>query len=82
MSTHPIDRALAIYKRKAATKPDGTHSLDECASRWRVSPDQARKTLGEMKAAKLVSEVAGKKVSGSGQVVSCTYYRFNPAGDR
>ena len=82
MSTHILDRVLSNYKRKVATKPPGTYSLDECATRWKCSADTARKMLGDMRKGKLVTEVPGQKVNGAGQIQATVYYRFLPAGDR
>jgi DNA-binding IscR family transcriptional regulator len=76
MSSHPIDVALNRYKKHASKKPDGTYSAEECQARWKMSPEATRKTLSDMKTAKLVAEVAGRKVNAAGQVVACVYYRF------
>ncbi len=73
---HPLDRALSKYQRQATSKPQGTYSFEECAARWSFTAEQTKKVLSEMKTAKLVVEVPGKKLNANKSVVPCTYYRF------
>jgi Fic family protein len=77
MSTHPIDRALNELKKRIASKPPGTYTLEECARKWGTSADQTKKHLKEMVDAKIAREIPGKKVNGSEQIVATVYYSFS-----
>lgn len=79
MSTHPLDRVLMNYKRKMTIKPVGTYSLEECATRWRSSIEETKRMINEMKQAKIVVEIAGKKENSLGKLINCIYYKFPDA---